>query len=39
VCGTISNYNEATGKAEPNKIHVSNMIYNAQRIEGFVCTP
>ena len=37
VCGTISNYND--GQPEPNQIHVSNMIYNNHRIEGFVCTP
>ena len=37
VCGTISNYND--GKPEPAAIHISNMIYQNQRIEGFVCSP
>ena len=31
VCGTISNYND--GKPEPAAIHISNMIYQNQRIE------
>jgi NADPH-dependent curcumin reductase CurA len=37
VCGTISNYND--GRPAPASIHISNMIYAGQRIEGFVCTP
>jgi len=37
VCGAISGYNDA--RPAPNKIHISNMIYSQQRIEGFVCTP
>lgn len=37
VCGTISNYND--GRPPPTEIHISNMIYSGQRIEGFVCTP
>ena len=37
VCGTISNYNDA--RPPPTSIHISNMIYSGQRIEGFVCTP
>lgn len=27
------------GKPEPDKLHITNMIYNRQRIEGFVCSP
>jgi NADPH-dependent curcumin reductase CurA len=37
VCGTISNYNDGT--PAPVKLHVSNMIYSGQRVEGFVCSP
>ena len=37
VCGVISDYNNP--KMSPNKIYISNMIYTAQRIEGFHCFP
>eukprot|EP00656_Telonema_subtile_P058516 TRINITY_DN9933_c0_g1_i3.p1 TRINITY_DN9933_c0_g1~~TRINITY_DN9933_c0_g1_i3.p1 ORF type:complete len:307 (+),score=66.86 TRINITY_DN9933_c0_g1_i3:348-1268(+) len=37
VCGAISVYNH--GKPAPNQLHITNMIYSCQRIEGFVCTP
>ena len=37
VCGAIAEYNK--GKAPTVAIDQSNMIYSAQRIEGFVCTP
>merc|ERR1711935_470400 len=37
VCGVISTYNAA--RPEPNQIHITNMIYNKQRIEGFECSP
>lgn len=37
VCGAISGYNDA--KPLPNKIHITNMIYSFQRVEGFVCSP
>ena len=29
VCGAIAGYNDA--RPEPNKIHITNMIYNFQR--------
>mmetsp|Transcript_11768 Transcript_11768/g.36773 ORF Transcript_11768/g.36773 Transcript_11768/m.36773 type:complete len:354 (-) Transcript_11768:83-1144(-) len=37
VCGAIAGYNDAL--PTPNKIHITNLIYTFQRIEGFVCTP
>lgn len=37
VCGAISVYND--GMPAPDSLHITNMIYNRQRIEGFVCTP
>mmetsp|Transcript_57878 Transcript_57878/g.134843 ORF Transcript_57878/g.134843 Transcript_57878/m.134843 type:complete len:348 (-) Transcript_57878:346-1389(-) len=37
VCGAISGYNDAV--PTPNKIHITNMIYSFQRIEGFTCGP
>jgi len=37
ICGAIAGYNDA--RPTPNKIHITNMIYTGQRIEGFVCTP
>jgi len=37
ICGAISVYND--GKPQPNTLHVTNMIYTQQRIEGFVCDP
>lgn len=45
VCGCIANYNQPSassvspGGAIFNRINISNMIYSAQRIEGFVCMP
>ena len=37
VCGAISVYND--GVPTPNQIHITNMIYSRQRIEGFECSP
>lgn len=37
VCGAISQYNDAV--RNPNSIDIANMIYNFQRIEGFMCMP
>mmetsp|Transcript_8226 Transcript_8226/g.18395 ORF Transcript_8226/g.18395 Transcript_8226/m.18395 type:complete len:352 (-) Transcript_8226:23-1078(-) len=37
VCGVISVYNDK--RPEPNKVHLANMIYTHQRIEGFDCFP
>jgi NADPH-dependent curcumin reductase CurA len=48
VCGCIANYNKNTtsggsqnspGGSVFNKINIGDMIYSAQRIEGFVCAP
>lgn len=37
VCGAIAGYNDA--KPTPEKIHITNLIYNLQRVEGFTCEP
>mmetsp|Transcript_37970 Transcript_37970/g.118468 ORF Transcript_37970/g.118468 Transcript_37970/m.118468 type:complete len:346 (+) Transcript_37970:72-1109(+) len=37
VCGAISGYNDA--RPSPNKIHITNMIYSFQRVEGFTAGP
>ena len=37
VCGAISQYN--LSNTPGNNINIMNMIYSAQRIEGFVCAP
>jgi NADPH-dependent curcumin reductase CurA len=37
VCGAISEYNNKSPVG--NKINIMQMIYTAQRIEGFVCSP
>jgi NADPH-dependent curcumin reductase CurA len=46
VCGCIANYNKNTSaeagsldESVLNKINIADMIYSAQRIEGFVCMP
>lgn len=37
VCGVISTL--SAKRPEPNKIHISNMIYSRQRVQGFECSP
>jgi len=37
ICGLIAQYNNE--KFEPTSLQLSQMIYTAQRIEGFVCFP
>lgn len=37
ICGAISGYNDA--RPSPNKIHITNMIYSFQRVEGFTAGP
>ena len=39
VCGGISLYGGAAAEPTPVKVDPLKMIYTAQRVEGFVCTP